>query len=66
MIMQGIVSDKDATIQVHKDAMKYIHAASEAQDVLDGNIYKLLLKNISRNDPLTREEAQVCTVWYVY
>lgn len=53
-------SSGDATIQVHSDALKYVQSARETQNVvLDDNIYRLLMKNVSRNDPLTREEAQV-------
>jgi hypothetical protein len=41
-------------LSVDEDAQNY---APEGE--LSGNIYRLLLKNVSRDDPLTREEAQV-------
>ena len=31
---------------------------------LNGSLYNLLIKNVSRNNPLTSDEAQVClTLW---
>jgi hypothetical protein len=41
-------------LSVDEDAQNY---APEGE--LSSNIYRLLLKNVSRDDPLTREEAQV-------
>jgi hypothetical protein len=42
------------SLSVDEDVQNY---APEGE--LSGNIYRLLLKNVSRDDPLTREEAQV-------
>ena len=52
----------DMTQRVHSDALNYSRAeeASGHEDALDGKIYKLLLKNVTRSDPLSTEEAQVC------
>lgn len=33
--------------------------ASPMHESLGGNLYKLLIKNVSKNQPLTAEEAQV-------
>lgn len=35
------------------------HDASSMHESLGGNLYKLLIKNVSKNQPLTPEEAQV-------
>jgi len=31
----------------------------QAEESISGSIYKLLIKNVSKNQPLTAEEAQV-------
>ena len=34
---------------------------------LNGSLYNLLIKNVSRNNPLTSDEAQVClTLWMLF
>lgn len=40
------------------------HNASSMHESLGGNLYKLLIKNVSKNQPLTPEEAQVSTMLF--
>jgi hypothetical protein len=55
----------EATRQVNEDALAYIREHPSMGDPpvppgnLKSNVYKLLIKNVSRNDPLTEDEAQV-------
>lgn len=46
--------------QVHHDAVKFINEENSlTTKAMNDNIYKLLIKNVSKNDPLSEEEAQV-------
>lgn len=55
----------DLTIHVHNEAMRHIsrsEAPSEDESEIheiNENIYRLLLKNVSRDDPLTPDELRV-------
>lgn len=51
----------DATLQAHRDAQRFIQ--EEEMEVngttLSKHLYDLLLKNVSKDDPLTQDELQV-------
>ncbi len=67
----SVTAPHDVTLQVHADAIREIEKEQQGtnerndEDInfrqINEHIYHLLLKNVSKDDPLSPEEVQVCT-----
>lgn len=70
LFMTADLDPHDTTLQVHAEALREIQkdndnsSAPEEEDInfrqINEKIYYLLIKNVSRDSPLTPEEVQVC------
>ena len=70
LFMTADLDPHDTTLHVHAEALRELEkeknndSAPEEEDInfrqINEKIYYLLIKNVSRDSPLTSEEVQVC------